>query len=312
MNRQLIRVLPWMLAALACVPGLCLAAVGDVHFRAPNKLVHLNSGSLSTSLDVFFEIDGLASVPATGWGMILNITPQAGATGTVQFNPPTIVNNEPNLMPAAQNPFLDFDRDFAGKSYGLVGASAMQLQAFSHYIVPALGPAPSLDANGNLTLHGGRGLVSLPLVMSANATGDFLVTFDPDPVVTGVVYATGLPAPNDVGIHPVATHVAGVLTIINPAADYNRNGLVDAADYVLWRNTEGQAGANLVADGNDNGMVEPSDYNLWRSQFGQSAPGGASSSLTAAAPEPASILMVIMLVAVGSTRMARDRGDTRI
>ena len=33
--------------------------------------------------------------------------------------------------------------------------------------------------------------------------------------------------------------------------DYNLNGIVDAADYTVWRNSFGQAGAGLAADGND-------------------------------------------------------------
>ncbi len=282
-----------LLALCACVQSACLAAAGDVSFRAADRSVHLNPGNLATAIDVFFEVDGSASVPATGWGMIVNVTPQAGATGTVQFNPPTIVSNNPNLLPTSQSPFIDFDRDFGGKSYGMLGASATQLHAFSHYIAPTLGPPPSLDANGNLSLPDGRGLVSLPLLMSANAAGDFLVSFDPDPVVTGAVFATGMPVPNDVSIHPAGTHLAGTLRVFNPAGDYNRNGMVDAADYVVWRKTLGQAGTGLAADGNGNDAIDAGDYTFWRARFGNTAGSGSAATLAAPAnigasvPEPA-------------------------
>ena len=51
--------------------------------------------------------------------------------------------------------------------------------------------------------------------------------------------------------------------------DFNRNGTVDAADYVVWRNMSGQTGAGLVADGNSDGIVNQADYDvsarpLWR------------------------------------------------
>ena len=46
--------------------------------------------------------------------------------------------------------------------------------------------------------------------------------------------------------------------------DYNENGVVDAADYGLWRNTRGQTGAGLAADGNNDGTVNQLDYDLWR------------------------------------------------
>jgi len=60
--------------------------------------------------------------------------------------------------------------------------------------------------------------------------------------------------------------------------DYNHNGVVDAADYVLWRNTLGQSGSNLAADGNQNNSIDSGDYAVWRSHFGQSAAGGSMAS----------------------------------
>jgi hypothetical protein len=258
----------------------------------PNGLCSGIADFAGTSL-VVLEIDGMASVPATGWGMIVNIVPQDGATGSVQFQPAAIVNDEPNLMPASQSPFVDFDRDFSGKSYGLLGASATQLHAFSHYVAPTLGPAPTLDPNGNLTLPDGSGLVSLPIILSTNASGDFLVTFDANPAVTGAIFATALPEPNDVGIHPPGTHMAGILSVINPAGDYNRNGIADAADYVLWRKTLGQTGARLPADGNDNNEVESGDYTVWRANFGNTAGSSSIVGAISTVPEPATLVMLL-------------------
>ena len=84
-----------------------------------------------------------------------------------------------------------------------------------------------------------------------------------------------------------------VLSVIGPSllGDYNQNGVVDAADYVVWRNTLGQMGAGLVADGNNNGEVDAGDYDVWRAHFGQIAGGGAgihaNSPGESAVPEPA-------------------------
>jgi hypothetical protein len=62
--------------------------------------------------------------------------------------------------------------------------------------------------------------------------------------------------------------------------DYNRNGTVDAADYVVWRNTLGSALPPFSgADGNGDGLVSASDYNVWRANFGRTA--GAASSASA-------------------------------
>jgi hypothetical protein len=59
--------------------------------------------------------------------------------------------------------------------------------------------------------------------------------------------------------------------------DYNNNGTVDAADYVMWRENDGsQAG-----------------YNIWRANFGSTAVGGASTSSNDAVPEAATLIMIL-------------------
>jgi hypothetical protein len=52
--------------------------------------------------------------------------------------------------------------------------------------------------------------------------------------------------------------------------DYNRNDVVDAADYVIWRKTLGTFAANLFAgaDGDGNGRIDTEDYSVWRTRFG--------------------------------------------
>lgn len=65
--------------------------------------------------------------------------------------------------------------------------------------------------------------------------------------------------------------------------DFDHNGQVDAADYVLWRDLRGQSGLNLAADGDLNGKVDEADFALWRAHFGQTN----ASAATTAVPEPA-------------------------
>ena len=65
--------------------------------------------------------------------------------------------------------------------------------------------------------------------------------------------------------------------------DYNNDGKVDAADYVVWRKNDinGQQG-----------------YNDWRANFGRTAGSGSGTSANAAVPEPANLVLVVF-VAVG-------------
>ena len=95
------------------------------------------------------------------------------------------------------------------------------------------------------------------------------------------------------------------------AGDYNKNGKVDAADYIVWRNSLNQAGSGLPADGNSSGTIDAGDYTVWRSNFGKTSGAGAmvdddslSSSGISSVPEPNSILCVLiaMTVLVGKRR----------
>jgi hypothetical protein len=54
------------------------------------------------------------------------------------------------------------------------------------------------------------------------------------------------------------------------AGDYNANGAVDAADYVLWRNTF-LSTTDLAADGNGNRIIDSGDYDVWRASAGRQA-----------------------------------------
>ena len=45
--------------------------------------------------------------------------------------------------------------------------------------------------------------------------------------------------------------------------DFNADGIVDAADYAVWRKTLGQTGAGLAADANGNHEVDAGDFNIW-------------------------------------------------
>jgi autotransporter-associated beta strand protein len=74
--------------------------------------------------------------------------------------------------------------------------------------------------------------------------------------------------------------------------DFNNNGVVDAADYVLWRN-----GGPLENDPTQG--VQDEDYDIWRANFGRSAAGSSAATLAAAAPEPATAMLVLFAIAGG-------------
>jgi hypothetical protein len=87
-----------------------------------------------------------------------------------------------------------------------------------------------------------------------------------------------------------------------PTGDYNGNHVVDAADYVVWRNRLNQVlPVGSGPDGSNNGFVDLADYTYWRSKFGNIAPGSASG-----VPEPA-ITLGIAFIAFFATALRRRR-----
>lgn len=85
--------------------------------------------------------------------------------------------------------------------------------------------------------------------------------------------------------------------------DYNGDGLVDASDYSVWRDSLGST-TSLAADGDGSGTVDAADFDIWKNHFGESL-GGGSGSLSAV-PEPAAMTLALMgMLVVGATTSRR-------
>ncbi len=95
------------------------------------------------------------------------------------------------------------------------------------------------------------------------------------------------------------------------AGDFNRDGVVDSADYIVWRDTNGKTGF-FAADGNGDHLVNQLDYAIWRQHYGD-VQGGTGSAQAAVVPEPgtAPLLKVaavgLALTIVGHRSNRRDR-----
>ncbi|MEN1680717.1 MAG: hypothetical protein AAGJ46_14095 [Planctomycetota bacterium] len=165
--------------------------------------------------------------------------------------------------------------------------------------------SPALDAQGQVTLGGGL-TVEWPEASP-----------DPTPGASWrlIAAAGGLGGQFDSVALPWAAGVSwqldyepdGVrLTALAAAVgDYNSDGVVDAADYTVWRDTLG-SGLALNADGDGSGMVDIGDYLTWRSAMQAAAATGAS-----AAPEPAAVMMAAIAMLLPSWGFLVDRSPGR-
>ncbi len=90
--------------------------------------------------------------------------------------------------------------------------------------------------------------------------------------------------------------VADVGLVPGVDGDYNGDGTVNAADYVMWRKFNG---TNTTLPNDPNGPpIDGDQYNIWRANFGRSAGSGGlagDSSSRGGVPEPAGVLMLLGL-----------------
>ncbi len=96
----------------------------------------------------------------------------------------------------------------------------------------------------------------------------------------------------DVGAQWLEIYAADIAKI-PPPGDYNFNGAVDAADYVVWRKS-------------DIGQVE---YDLWRANFGKTA--GNASIFQATTPEPTGALLLLLGAVFVNWKPPRAAAESR-
>jgi GH35 family endo-1,4-beta-xylanase len=87
--------------------------------------------------------------------------------------------------------------------------------------------------------------------------------------------------------------------------DYNRDGAVDAADFVMWQKTlnTSVSVAGKGADGNHDGVINIDDYLVWQKHAGNVLPGGGSGNV----PEPAAAVLAFCASAI--LVLTRRRGN---
>jgi hypothetical protein len=87
--------------------------------------------------------------------------------------------------------------------------------------------------------------------------------------------------------HPTGGNVVqGEVTYIGVApphlsGDFNNDGVVDAADYTVWRNNVGAPEWLLNGNGDGSGTVDGGDYTTWKTNFGSTSSGSLAASIHA-------------------------------
>lgn len=202
-----------------------------------------------------------------------------GLSGDLQ-----LVAEEGTAAPGTE-PGVVFDSDLSTRLFG----SDMTLNnAGQVAFTSALAGAGVTEANdGGLWAQGLDG--ELRLIVRE---GDPIEVAPGDSRIVERFASAGMNESGQVGFDAAFTDGSFGVFVSNVVArlpgDYNSDGLVDAADYTVWRDAQGGTGIGLAPDGNSDGTVDQTDYDVWALNYGAAATVDATT-----VPEPANLLAVL-------------------
>ena len=202
------------------------------------------------------------------------------------------VTNSGLTAPGAPAGFLAIDGNYLQTSAGKLQIS-LGGQADAVFDKVIVNGTASLSGTLELLLDSSGGS---PLVPQLGNSYDVLSATG---TVSGGFSTCILPALSPGLMWNVHTGPHAVTLSISLAGDYNHNGIVDAADYSIWRDTLGST-SDLRADGDSNGIVNAADYSVWKMSFGASGAGTAANSASRlqSVPEPATAPALLSLLAI--------------
>ena len=192
-------------------------------------------------------------------------------------------------------------------------ASFVNVNAYMFHPQSA-GPASAiaLDLDSVLNLSGLKGLFKVPSDIHFTGDDGQGIPIELEAVTVGpLMRITGgtLPVPTcaSCGIN---TYKVDAFAAVAPYADFNLDGVIDGADFSIWRANMGMetAASFEQGDANGDGIVDGADYVIWRHTLGSATSLGAFASSgigESGVPEPTTIVM--LLIAVAMTCLLRRR-----
>ena len=97
----------------------------------------------------------------------------------------------------------------------------------------------------------------------------------------------GIASPGSAGRHLFTMDSQAKVAVIS-AADFDSDGDVDGADFLVWQRGLGSPGARSQGDANNDGNVTAEDLGVWRQQF------ASATASAAAVPEPSALTSILL------------------
>ena len=187
---------------------------------------------------------------------------------------------------------------------GFQSASVLQLGIGAASLTDTASP---ISAGGVISLAG-----SLNINLDNNYTPSLGQTYEllkADGGIVGAFDSTNLPSlPGDLEFgllytsNSVLMEVRAEQLAVGLPGDYNNDGVVDAADYTVWRYRLGQTFTltNEHPQAATPGIVDQEDYTFWKANYGTTllGSGGLAGGLpNASIPEPSTLLISALAIA---------------
>jgi T5SS/PEP-CTERM-associated repeat protein len=269
---------------------------GAINVTDGGRFIHGAPGEVEISSNGYVSVEGAGSswtAPTTS--VIGMMTVSNGGTVNNDVDVVGILNGNGSIAGNVSNEGIVAPGNSLGALHitgvgvfgGYTQSSSAKLQIELGGTTPDSGYDQLLVA-GNIALDGTL-QVSLVSAFSP-AFGDSFKILDWSGTLTGQFASVQLPTlSGPLSWDLKQLYTTGVLSVILPG-DFNGNGIVDAADYVVWR--KGLGTTYIQAD-----------YDIWRTHFGQTAESGAGATTNAAVPEPATLaLLIVGILSMSSGR----------
>jgi hypothetical protein len=257
-------------------------------------------------MDLIFQLgnDGEATLSVLSWQMDLEIRPMSGAQGSLQI---TNVQVPPESL-FGQNPGAQFIGELPSER--IVAFDVENSDEFDGEPVNAGSASNVLQ----VTLQSGMETAGFFQVVtpvfdstSPESGSSWIDAATMEP--RGFSNAASSAFPGSILLGTV--EVRGTRT-----GDYNEDGDVNFQDYSRWRATFGEqvAAPGTGADGNSDGLIDAADFVVWRKYSSDEFDGGQKVA-SVSVPEPRGVLLVVTVVLNSSCvlrRYLRERPCRRI
>jgi hypothetical protein len=298
---------PILPAAPAVVTGnsFVLAPQGRISLAQPDAELRIESdftafnGTISNNGVIHFAGDAriYPEVAFTGNGELVN-----DFGSTLQLN--NQVDADAHLVNEGE---LVIGRDVRLDSFSQMSTGTLGIQIAD--ILPDAFDVLTVEGNAEL---GGTLLAELTDGFEPVLGNSFTVLRTIFGNISGEFEDTVLPEFNDLTFDVVYNPQSVVLEVVAAGlpGDYNDDGVVNAADYVVWRNQEGTDFELPNRDPELEGDVGADDYDFWVDHFGNTTGGGAASTLSNTVPEPGSLVLLLFGLATWACHCA-ERSTSR-